>query len=92
MDPDIILTVSSFKDVAQLARTVEDVGFDALWSLENRHEPFTRRGGCRECDREASPRHFDCPGVRSESDESGVYGLGPPSRIERCLILGLVLK
>jgi probable F420-dependent oxidoreductase len=40
MHLDTILTVSSFKDVAQLARTVEDVGFDALWSLENRHEPF----------------------------------------------------
>ena len=26
--------------MAQLARTVEDMGFDALWSLENRHEPF----------------------------------------------------
>ena len=40
MKLDTILTVNSFKDVAQLARTVEDMGFDALWSLENRHEPF----------------------------------------------------
>ncbi|MBM4254619.1 MAG: TIGR03617 family F420-dependent LLM class oxidoreductase [Deltaproteobacteria bacterium] len=40
MHLDTILTVSAFKDVAQLARTVEDMGFDALWSLENRHEPF----------------------------------------------------
>lgn len=40
MKLDTILTVSAFKDVAQLARTGEDMGFDALWSLENRHEPF----------------------------------------------------
>ena len=40
MKLDTILTVSAFKEVAQLAKTVEDMGFDALWSLENRHEPF----------------------------------------------------
>src|SRR4026209_2126951 len=40
MKLDTVLSVSAFKDVVQLARAVEDMGFDALWSLENRHEPF----------------------------------------------------
>lgn len=40
MQLDTILTTFSFKDISLLARTVEDLGFDALWGLENQHEPF----------------------------------------------------
>lgn len=40
MKLDTILTISSLDEVAPLARTVEELGFDALWSLENQHEPF----------------------------------------------------
>ena len=40
MQLDTILTTFSFKDIGLLARTVEDMGFDALWGLENQHEPF----------------------------------------------------
>ena len=40
MQLDTILTTFSFKDIGPLARTVEDLGFDALWGLENQHEPF----------------------------------------------------
>jgi probable F420-dependent oxidoreductase len=40
MQLDTILTTFSFKDIGPLARTVEGMGFDALWGLENQHEPF----------------------------------------------------
>jgi len=40
MQLDTILTTFSFKDIGPLARTVEEMGFDALWGLENQHEPF----------------------------------------------------
>ena len=40
MQLDTILTTFSFKDIGPLARSVEDMGFDALWGLENQHEPF----------------------------------------------------
>lgn len=40
MQLDTILTTFSFKDIGLLARTVEEMGFDALWGLENQHEPF----------------------------------------------------
>ncbi|MGE0824324.1 MAG: TIGR03617 family F420-dependent LLM class oxidoreductase [Candidatus Binatia bacterium] len=40
MQLDTILTTFSLKDVGGLARTVEAMGFDALWGLENQHEPF----------------------------------------------------
>lgn len=40
MQLDTILPAASFTEVAAQARAAEDMGFDALWTLENQHEPF----------------------------------------------------
>jgi probable F420-dependent oxidoreductase len=40
MKLDTILAVSSFAEVATLARAAEEMGFAALWSTEAQHEPF----------------------------------------------------
>jgi probable F420-dependent oxidoreductase len=46
MKLDIMLTVRSFAEagslasVANVAKTAEDMGFDALWVPENQHDPF----------------------------------------------------
>ncbi|MGH7965319.1 MAG: LLM class flavin-dependent oxidoreductase, partial [Candidatus Binatia bacterium] len=40
MKLDTTLMVSSFAEVAALARATEEIGFDALWSVEAQHEPF----------------------------------------------------
>lgn len=40
MKLDTILPVTSFAEVAPYARAAEEMGFDAVWTLENQHEPF----------------------------------------------------
>jgi alkanesulfonate monooxygenase SsuD/methylene tetrahydromethanopterin reductase-like flavin-dependent oxidoreductase (luciferase family) len=46
MKLDLMLTVRSFTeasslaDIASIAKTAEEMGFDAVWSPENQHDPF----------------------------------------------------
>lgn len=40
MQLDTILSVTSFAEVATYAHAAEDMGFAALWTPENQHEPF----------------------------------------------------
>jgi alkanesulfonate monooxygenase SsuD/methylene tetrahydromethanopterin reductase-like flavin-dependent oxidoreductase (luciferase family) len=40
MKLDTGLVVSSLAEVATAARAAEEMGFDALWTQENRHDPF----------------------------------------------------
>jgi alkanesulfonate monooxygenase SsuD/methylene tetrahydromethanopterin reductase-like flavin-dependent oxidoreductase (luciferase family) len=40
MKLDTMLVADSFAQVSTVARAAEEVGFDALWSVEAQHEPF----------------------------------------------------
>jgi probable F420-dependent oxidoreductase len=40
MKLDTILAVNSFTEATTIARAAEEMGFDALWSPENQHDPF----------------------------------------------------
>jgi len=40
MKLDTILPVTSLAEVASYAHAAEEMGFDALWTPENQHEPF----------------------------------------------------
>ena len=37
---DANLSQVSLRDVPGLARAVEEIGFDALWTSETQHDPF----------------------------------------------------
>ncbi len=40
MKLDSLMTARSLDEAAAIARNVEDMGFDGVWSMENQHDPF----------------------------------------------------
>ena len=81
MKVDTAFFPTTFDAAAQLARRVEDTGFDGLWSAETSHDPFFPLVVA------ARETPWDWSRYRLSTQPNGVgkYLLGPASKLKRSL-------
>ena len=84
----MLLAMDDLAMAGAYARTIEEMGFAALWTAETQHNPFFTAGCCCDDNAPVTTGHGGCGGISAQPDSIGAHCLGPASQCTRSIYSG----